>query len=450
MPVTAGTTSGNQNFGVMRFVIPKNDDVFVLSAELDLTGYRIKPTFNEGTVTAAILPPEISQAWPAITYDAVESADVIPLEPAIVLSSLGGQVGMGVINPFTVPYNRLEELEKEFKQGAVASRVNLDTTRTNNSYSWTNPELVVRYLESVSTANMAPVAHAGYDRRVKTGSRVYLDGSASYDPEDAKLTYEWVQLNGTAVTLAGSRDNPVASFTAPSISDVLVFELRVSDVDHTSADQVTIYLNDAKSDVQKIILIPGYGKAGYVATDFPSHNFFDKKHVIVGPMPRYREETKNSSWGESPHAGALQFDLSDIPPGSQVLSATLEITGAEDPTPNRGCDVRVMSASVDNLWAELNWDVLTGSEVAVTLSPHISSKDMKMDRVNRLKIDPAILESRRNSTEKITFRIDGPTIMMSWYDATYWWSGNEEATKDKAPRLVITYGARDSVQDPEP
>jgi hypothetical protein len=112
-----------------------------------------------------------------------------------------------------------------------------------------------------------------------------------------------------------------------------------------------------------------------------------------------------------------------------------------------GYDVRVMSTSVDNLWAELNWGILTGAEVVATLSPHISSKDVKMDRVNRLKIDPAILESRRNVTGKVTFRIDGPTILAHLGDAFYWWSGTEEATEDKAPRLVITYGARDPVTD---
>ena len=447
MPITAGITSGNRNFGVMRFVVPKNDDVFILSTELDLTGYRIKPTFNEGTITAEILPPEISKAWPFITYDAVENAGVIPLEPDIVLSNLGGQVGMGVVNQFTVPYNRLAELEKEFQQGAVAFRISLDTTRTNNSYNWTKPELVVRYLESVSTANMAPVAHAGYDRRVKTGSRIYLDGSASYDPEGMKLNYEWVQLRGKAVMLTGSRDNPVASFTAPSINDVLVFELHVNDANHTSADQVTIYLNDAKSDVHQMVLTPGYGRAGYVGTDFPSLNFFDKKHIIVGARPRYREETTNST-AAIPHAGTLQFDLSDIPPGSQVLSAALEITGADLSTMSTtGFDVRIMTPFVDDLWSDLNWDVLTRAEVLATLSPHISSKDVKMDRVNRLKIDPAILESRRNVTGKVTFRIDGPTILAHLGDAFYWWSGNEEATEDKAPRLVITYGPRDPVID---
>jgi len=448
MPVTAGMTSGVHNLGLMRFVMPKNDDIFVLSAELDLTGYRNKPTVNEGTISSGLLPAGIAQVWPAITYDAVESADVLPLEPDIVLSNLGGQVGMGLVNPFTVPYDKLEELENQFKEGAVGFRISLDTVKTNNSYSWTKPELVVRYLESVSTENMEPVAHAGYDRRVKTGTVVYLDGSASYDPENAKLTYQWVQLKGATVPLTTSPGSPVASFTAPSTNDVLAFELRVSDANHTAADQVTIYLNDAKSEIHQMILTPGFKKAGYVAADFPSLNFFDKKHIIVGPMPRYREETRNASYGEAVHAGALQFDLSDILPGSQVLSATLEITGADSsPTPNRGCDVRVMSASVDDLWTQLNWETLAKAEVAVTLIPHISSKDMKMDRVNRLKIDPVVLESRRTSTEKVTFRIDGPTILMNWYDASYWWSGNEEATEDKAPRLVITYGARDPVID---
>ena len=63
---------------------------------------------------------------------------------------------------------------------------------------------------------------------------------------------------------------------------------------------------------------------------------------------------------------------------------------------------------------------------------------------------PTILEERRTSTTKVTFRIDGPTMFQRWWQWFYWWSGNEEATKDKAPRLVITYGARDPVVDLDP
>jgi len=39
--------------------------------------------------------------------------------------------------------------------------------------------------------NIAPVANAGLDRRVKKGSTVQLDGSASYDPNKDPITYLW-------------------------------------------------------------------------------------------------------------------------------------------------------------------------------------------------------------------------------------------------------------------
>jgi len=450
MSVTAGMTSGKKNMGVMRFTTPKNGDVFILSVELDLTGSKKKPTVAEGTVTAGLLPPEISHAWPAITFDIVEGAQVSILEPSIILSYLGGQLGTGIVNAFEVPRPGLEELERQFKEGAVAFRVNLDTQKTNNSFTWAKPELVVRYLESVSTANMAPVAHAGYDRRARAETVVYLDGSASYDPESAPLQFEWVQLSGPAVSLSTSGGNPVAEFTAPAGNDILDFELRVSDGTHTALDRVKIYLNDAAAELHTVTLVPGFGNAGYVAEDWPKFNFFEKKFIIVGPIPRDKEE-ENPMDTSALHAGAIQFDLSSIPPGSQILSALLEITGADNgPTPHKGFDIRVMTSAIDDQWPQLNWESLSVAEVQTTLRPHISTKDVNLDRVNRLKIDPALLDSRRVATGKITFRIDGPKILAHWYDSFWWWSGNEGATRDKTPRLVITYGARDPVSDPEP
>ena len=450
MPVTAGNTSGKKNIGVMRFTTPKSSDVFVLSVELDLTGSKKKPTFPEGTVTAGLLPPEISDAWSAITFDTVDGAPVTPLGPSITLSYLGGQLGTGIVNVFEVPSEGLEKLEKQFREGAVAFRVILDTQKTNNSFTWTKPELLVRYLDAVSTANMAPVAHAGYDRRVRAGTVVYLDGSASYDPEDASLQFEWAQASGPPISFSTETDNPVAAFVAPAVSDILDFELRVSDGTHTAVDSVRIYLNDARADMHTVTLVPGFGSAGYVAEDWPKFNFFEKKFIIVGPLPRDKEK-ENPMDNSALHTGAIQFDLSSIPPGSQVLSALLEITGADNrPTPHKGFDIRVMTSAIDDQWPQLNWESLSVAEVQTTLSPHISTKDVNLDRVNRLKIDPALLDSRRGATGKITFRIDGPKILAHWWDSFWWWSGNEEATEDKAPRLVITYGARDPVVDLEP
>jgi PKD repeat protein len=445
--ITAGIQSGKRSLGLVRFTFPKSEDIFVVNADLSLTGNTRRPTAPEGVISAGLLPGDIAARWPSFTFADIDQAEVVSLEPPITLSYLGGQVGQGIVNRFSVPYNQMAPFEDQFAQGSEAFRIRFDSGKTGNSYTWKAPELSVRYLSGVSSANMAPVAHAGYDRRAKTGTRVILDGSASSDPEGFPLTFTWVQVRGKQVDLAPVPDHPArAGFTAPSGNDVLVFEVRVSDADHTATDQVTIYLNDAKAEVNTILLLPACGKAGFVTDEFPGLNFFDRRMIIAGPLPRERQEGEETAYGEAANCGAFQFDLSTIPPGSQVLSATLELTGAMDsPGPNRGYDVRVVSSDVDARWMDLDWNSLTTAPVVVTLKPHLANRDVGLGRVNRFRIDPGVLESRRGNTGIITFRIDGPLLRHQWYESFSWWSGNEPEYREKGPRLVITYSARDAL-----
>jgi hypothetical protein len=76
---------------------------------------------------------------------------------------------------------------------------------------------------------------------------------------------------------------------------------------------------------------------------------------------------------------------------------------------------------------------------------------VKRDVVNRLKVSPEILEARCDSSNKITFRIDGPDKRV-WADSIFfsWWSGNEEQTADWGPRLIIEYGAIKAEEAPVP
>jgi hypothetical protein len=87
--------------------------------------------------------------------------------------------------------------------------------------------------------NAAPVANAGDDQLVGTGSVVTLDGSRSSDPNPGDLlTYAWRQLTGPVVTL----DDPASvrpKFTPTEAGDH-VFELRVSDGRLSALDTVTI------------------------------------------------------------------------------------------------------------------------------------------------------------------------------------------------------------------
>jgi len=94
----------------------------------------------------------------------------------------------------------------------------------------------------VTVFNARPVADAGPDQFVATGSVVKLDATGSYDPNgDIPLSYSWTQTSGPVVLLS----NPNAfrpSFTAPLLSSEIVFELIVTDslsMDSLS-DSVTI------------------------------------------------------------------------------------------------------------------------------------------------------------------------------------------------------------------
>ena len=96
------------------------------------------------------------------------------------------------------------------------------------------------------TVNRAPVADAGADRAVPSGTPVTLDGTGSTDPDLDLLTYEWVQTGGPAVTLTGANTATpsVAGVTGPA---TLTFELTVSDGLLTDTDTVTVTIAAAQT-----------------------------------------------------------------------------------------------------------------------------------------------------------------------------------------------------------
>ena len=92
--------------------------------------------------------------------------------------------------------------------------------------------------------------------------------------------------------------------------------------------------------------------------------------------------------------------------------------------------------------ATLDFSGLTSATVDNLPVAHPHSRSLGDYEVNRLSVDPAILENRRASTNKLTFRIDGPTHGGGTFWTFFsWWSGNEEQTSVWGPRLIVEYGA---------
>jgi hypothetical protein len=88
----------------------------------------------------------------------------------------------------------------------------------------------VRYevlTKTVRTGDLAPIADAGPDQTLTAPATVTLDGSSSFDPNGDKITYQWRQTGGPAVTLSAPT-SAITTFSAAA-GNVYIFTLTVRD-----------------------------------------------------------------------------------------------------------------------------------------------------------------------------------------------------------------------------
>ncbi len=135
------------------------------------------------------------------------------------------------MRPFTFQWDTTA-----LEDGLYTLQVEVNLLNRNFGYSEPIQVFVANY-------NELPRANAGADQQVRSGQRVVLDGSASFDSEQEPLVYSWRQMDGLpAVSLVNaSTEHP--TFTAPpvTVSTPLTFELTVTDsVRNTGRDTVVI------------------------------------------------------------------------------------------------------------------------------------------------------------------------------------------------------------------
>jgi hypothetical protein len=111
--------------------------------------------------------------------------------------------------------------------------------------------------------------------------------------------------------------------------------------------------------------------------------------------------------------GVIQFDLSEIPPDSNITYAALQLTGLNDKNLDLGgaWQIRLLDPIIDHSWPTLTYDKLRQAPVQSTLQPILPRSDLASDKINVFVFNQeqlVALEQRLNSG-LISFRIDGPS-----------------------------------------
>ena len=205
------------------------------------------------------------------------------------------------------------------------------------------------YAQFVRGANVPPVADAGPERWVWAGDTVTLDGTNSYDEDQAPnptLTYFWTKLSGPSASLSDPA-SPTPSFIAPSQGGDydLEFQLEVDDGKDTGTDTVIVHVGINPASVPTISDVDATDIEAYSATvswltDRPCtsqvfYGIFDTSSetpldqtLVVGhtvPLPdlragvtyQYYVESADA-WGRTATSAVDTFKTLDPPPSDDA------------------------------------------------------------------------------------------------------------------------------------
>jgi len=200
-----------------------------------------------------------------------------------------------------------------------------------------SPRFDIGALE-LAPPNRAPVANAGRDRVVVSGTMTNLDGSSSFDPDGDAIAFSWSQVAGPIVLLFHPASaTPVLVAPQVAARTVLTFRVRVSDGVLSSTDTVNLVVGPGANRPPVMDPIPdqtvGVGETltFSVAASDPDG---DPLTFSVSPQPLPANAVFTAGTGLfsfSPAAGqsgalALTFSVADGRGGTASRTMTVIVT----------------------------------------------------------------------------------------------------------------------------
>ncbi|MFL5321312.1 MAG: PKD domain-containing protein [Myxococcaceae bacterium] len=193
----------------------------------------------------------------------------------------------------------------------------------------------------VTAVNGVPVAVAGAEQTVAPGAQVTLDASASTDPENEPLSFQWTQTGGQPQVALTNGNSDKAGFIAPAVTSptTLVFRVVVSDGKDQSVASTAVTIQPVNSTnqppVASIVVAPSVQSASMVTLDGTSSSDPDGDSItylwsqLSGPTVALSDATAAQPTFTAPTVTAnatLSFKLTVDDGHGATNSATASIT----------------------------------------------------------------------------------------------------------------------------
>jgi RHS repeat-associated protein len=246
--VRAGKNGSTEYRGAAQFVLPAGPaDMYLSAATLDLMGKSNSNNTVNDEWSVELLPTSVDANWnTTASWNTIGTvAPDSTLSPTLVGLN---QVVANSLDSWTFASGDLAALASRLAgSGKLSIRAKGNVTTTVDYVNWhggnattaTNRPKLTLTFSPTAQFDHNPIARAGLDQTSLTNAQVTLEGSASYDYEDASVTHAWTQLAGPAVTLSSATAaSPTFTPTAPG---AYRFRDTVTDgASQTAQDEVII------------------------------------------------------------------------------------------------------------------------------------------------------------------------------------------------------------------
>lgn len=195
-----------------------------------------------------------------------------------------------------------------------------------------------------------------------------------------------------------------------------------------------------------VAIVPYGSSVGWVRAADQQANHFGDDDTYTGTSNGYI------------YHGAMQFDLSQVPVGARITSASVSLTGQTwipDDRPGSGdWRLEMLSEQIDGDWAGHDFADIHSAQAVASIGQSIPATELAPRRVNEFVLDPSalrLLEQRLSSTRRVSFRAGGPensagNHLFSW-DTGY---GRESIGEPPVLRIDYTTGSGSPPPGPSP